>query len=223
MIGLISCSAQKLDRPAPARELYCSPLFKKSIAYAEPRCSTTYVLSALHGLVALDQHELAEQLGRRLYALVEQQSERARCAALEIARDHLRAQIEVQDATEEEAGLAGGARQCVLAASSPAGRAVPGAPGATGGSDRGDRDGDCPGAPGTPRRRAQVRCTVCNELGHNARRHRRAADLSEASPGVQEEARGQAQGITVEQVDEVIDRLQRAKADVVAGKERGDG
>jgi len=55
MIGLIACSAQKLDRPAPARELYCSPLFRKSLAYAEPRCECVYVLSAAHGLVDLEQ------------------------------------------------------------------------------------------------------------------------------------------------------------------------
>lgn len=54
MIGLISCSAQKLDRPAPARELYCSPLFRKSLAYAERRCERVYVLSARHHLVELD-------------------------------------------------------------------------------------------------------------------------------------------------------------------------
>lgn len=55
MIGLISCSAQKLDYGAPARELYSSALFRKSLAYAEPRCSASYVLSAEHGLVELDQ------------------------------------------------------------------------------------------------------------------------------------------------------------------------
>lgn len=54
MVGLISCSAQKLYRPAPARELYCSPLFRKSLAYAEARCERVYVLSAALGLVELD-------------------------------------------------------------------------------------------------------------------------------------------------------------------------
>ena len=54
MIGLIACAAQKLDRAAPARDLYCSPLFRKSLAYVEQHCATVYVLSALHGLVALD-------------------------------------------------------------------------------------------------------------------------------------------------------------------------
>jgi hypothetical protein len=54
VIGLVACSAQKLDHAAPARELYCSPLFRRSLAYAEPRCARVYVLSARHHLVALD-------------------------------------------------------------------------------------------------------------------------------------------------------------------------
>ncbi|HEY6174417.1 MAG TPA: hypothetical protein VIX73_08245, partial [Kofleriaceae bacterium] len=54
MIGLVSCSAQKLDHAAPARELYCSPLFRKSLAYGEARCEYVYVLSARHHVVALD-------------------------------------------------------------------------------------------------------------------------------------------------------------------------
>jgi hypothetical protein len=64
VIGLLSCSAQKLDRAAPARELYCSPLFRKSLAYAERRCKRVYVLSALHHLVELDQ--VLEPYERRL-------------------------------------------------------------------------------------------------------------------------------------------------------------
>lgn len=54
-IALISCSQKKLSRPAPARELYCSPLFRLSLAYAEQHCERAYVLSAKHGLVDLDQ------------------------------------------------------------------------------------------------------------------------------------------------------------------------
>jgi len=64
VIGLISCSAQKLPRPAPARELYCSPLFRKSLAYAELRCERVYVLSAAHGLLEL--HQLVGPYERRL-------------------------------------------------------------------------------------------------------------------------------------------------------------
>lgn len=54
-IGLVGCSATKLDRPAPARELYVSPLFVKASAYAEATCQRWYVLSAKHGLVKPDQ------------------------------------------------------------------------------------------------------------------------------------------------------------------------
>lgn len=64
MMGLVACSAQKLDRPAPARELYCSPLFRKSLTYAERRCKRVYVLSAQHYLVELDQ--VLEPYERRL-------------------------------------------------------------------------------------------------------------------------------------------------------------
>ncbi len=53
-IGLIACSSLKLGHAARARELYCSPLFRLSLAYAEARCAKTYVLSAMHGLVDLD-------------------------------------------------------------------------------------------------------------------------------------------------------------------------
>lgn len=55
MIGLVSCTAMKLDRAAPARELYTSQLFRSSLRYLEPRCEHVFVLSALHGLVELDR------------------------------------------------------------------------------------------------------------------------------------------------------------------------
>lgn len=55
MVGLVSCSSQKLRRAAAARELYTSALFQKSLAFAERTCAVTYVVSALHGLVELDQ------------------------------------------------------------------------------------------------------------------------------------------------------------------------
>jgi hypothetical protein len=47
-------ASQKLKRPAPARELYVSQLFKKASAYAELTCDRWYVLSAKHGLVHPD-------------------------------------------------------------------------------------------------------------------------------------------------------------------------
>lgn len=55
MIGLIACCKTKLDRPAPVRELYTSPLFKLSLAYAEAHCSAVYVASAQHDLLELDR------------------------------------------------------------------------------------------------------------------------------------------------------------------------
>jgi hypothetical protein len=53
-IILVSCVSQKLNHPAPARELYISDWFKKARAYAENeiaegRASQWFILSAKHG------------------------------------------------------------------------------------------------------------------------------------------------------------------------------
>lgn len=53
-VGLVGCASAKLKRPAPARELYTSALFRKASAYAEETCERWYVLSAKHGLVHPD-------------------------------------------------------------------------------------------------------------------------------------------------------------------------
>lgn len=53
-VGLVGCSAGKLHRPAPARDLYTSQLFRKASAYAELTCDRWYILSAEHGLVHPD-------------------------------------------------------------------------------------------------------------------------------------------------------------------------
>jgi hypothetical protein len=58
VIGLVACSKTKLDRRAPARDLYASPMFRLSLAYAEARCERVYVASAAHDLLELDR-ELA--------------------------------------------------------------------------------------------------------------------------------------------------------------------
>lgn len=50
-IGLVGCASSKLSRPAPARDLYTSPLFRKASAHAEATCARWYVLSAKHGLL----------------------------------------------------------------------------------------------------------------------------------------------------------------------------
>lgn len=53
--ALLACSAGKLDRPAPARELYTGQLFRLSLQVAEALADTVLVLSAKHGVVTLDQ------------------------------------------------------------------------------------------------------------------------------------------------------------------------
>ncbi len=55
-IVLISCASQKLGSPAPARELYISSLFRKSLKYAAALYpDAIYVLSAKHGLLSLEK------------------------------------------------------------------------------------------------------------------------------------------------------------------------
>lgn len=49
---LIGCVKSKLGVPAPAEELYVSPLFRKRRAYAESAGTPWFVLSAEHGLLA---------------------------------------------------------------------------------------------------------------------------------------------------------------------------
>ncbi|MBA7528583.1 hypothetical protein ES705_20771 [subsurface metagenome] len=54
-IVLISCVATKLDHPAPAKDLYVSDLFKKSMAYAKSlKPDKVFILSAKHHLMKLD-------------------------------------------------------------------------------------------------------------------------------------------------------------------------
>lgn len=54
MIALVGCGAAKLDRPAPARDMYTSSLFRMSFAYATSLCGasdTVYIVSAMHDLI----------------------------------------------------------------------------------------------------------------------------------------------------------------------------
>lgn len=56
IVAVIPCSATKLDRPAPAAELYAaSAYFRGALAAALAETDEVYVLSARHGLVALDE------------------------------------------------------------------------------------------------------------------------------------------------------------------------
>jgi hypothetical protein len=52
---LVTCVKGKSARPAAARDLYVSPLFRKQRAYAERRGLPWFILSAEHGLVAPDE------------------------------------------------------------------------------------------------------------------------------------------------------------------------
>jgi hypothetical protein len=61
---VIPCGAAKQDRPAPARDLYTGPMFRHTLAAAETEaawCNANgtptriLVLSALHGLITLDE------------------------------------------------------------------------------------------------------------------------------------------------------------------------
>lgn len=68
-VALLGCGKAKLDRPAPAAQLYTGSLFRQALRYSESRFDERYVLSALHGLVALDKelepYELALRSLRR--------------------------------------------------------------------------------------------------------------------------------------------------------------
>jgi hypothetical protein len=52
MVALIACASRKLNRAAPARDLYRSPLFRLSMRYAEAQgADQIFILSAKHGLL----------------------------------------------------------------------------------------------------------------------------------------------------------------------------
>src|SRR5688572_18880765 len=54
-IGLVGCVKEKRRSPAPAKDLYTSPLFLGRRNAVEASCDEWFVLSALHGLVAPNQ------------------------------------------------------------------------------------------------------------------------------------------------------------------------
>lgn len=76
VIGLVGCGKAKGRRPCPARDLYTSALFRKSLALAERVCDEVFILSALHGLVLPDavvepyEHELTAAAAGRWAARV---------------------------------------------------------------------------------------------------------------------------------------------------------
>lgn len=54
-IALVSCGKKKLDRPAPARHMYTSNLFRLSAEYAELAFDRWYIISAFHDLLKPDE------------------------------------------------------------------------------------------------------------------------------------------------------------------------
>ena len=50
-VALVSCVKSKRTTPAPAEELYISPLFLKSRAAAQAMCDRWFILSAEYGLL----------------------------------------------------------------------------------------------------------------------------------------------------------------------------
>jgi hypothetical protein len=50
-VGLVACCRSKLRVPAPARDLYTSPLFRAARTYAERKYECWFILSAKYGLV----------------------------------------------------------------------------------------------------------------------------------------------------------------------------
>lgn len=51
-VALVGCSASKLKKSAPARELYTSALFRAAYDYAEKTCDAVLIVSAFYGVVA---------------------------------------------------------------------------------------------------------------------------------------------------------------------------
>lgn len=54
-VALVACCKEKLPHAAPARELYRSPLFRFSLAYAERAADKVLILSAKLGVVDPDR------------------------------------------------------------------------------------------------------------------------------------------------------------------------
>lgn len=54
-VGLVGCAKVKREHPAKCRDLYRSPLFVASLAHVERTCDESFVVSAAHGLIPLDE------------------------------------------------------------------------------------------------------------------------------------------------------------------------
>lgn len=83
-LAVIACSAKKLDRAAPARDLYQGELFKACVAYAEARGLPWVVVSAKHGIVQPDQ--ILEPYDARVPTRADERSAWAKARRHEIYR-----------------------------------------------------------------------------------------------------------------------------------------
>jgi hypothetical protein len=81
---LVSCCGLKLARPAPARELYQSPLFKLARRFAEQSGRPWVILSALHGVV--DPEQIIEPYDQRMPTAREAAQAWAAPVAIELQR-----------------------------------------------------------------------------------------------------------------------------------------
>lgn len=108
-IILVACVAKKLDRPAPAKDLYQSTWFKKARKYAELTGDRWFILSALYGLVHPEmklghynhtlkgqsddaKRQWAEKVVRQLAAIIGEPSEVVILAGLDYRR-HLEIEL----------------------------------------------------------------------------------------------------------------------------------
>jgi hypothetical protein len=53
-VGLVGCVKSKLTHPAPAADLYVSPLFRGRRAFVDRSCGRWFILSALYGVARPD-------------------------------------------------------------------------------------------------------------------------------------------------------------------------
>ncbi|MGE5609776.1 MAG: DUF6884 domain-containing protein [Bacillota bacterium] len=85
-IGLLACCSRKLPHAAPAKNLYCSALFKKQRAYIETVCSEWAILSAKHRFVLPDQ--VIEPYDQTLHGMKARDRERWGFIACNMLRAH---------------------------------------------------------------------------------------------------------------------------------------
>jgi hypothetical protein len=55
IVGVVSCGSVKLDKAAPARDLYCGRFFQVCSKFVEPRSDRWIILSAKHGVLDPDE------------------------------------------------------------------------------------------------------------------------------------------------------------------------